>query len=100
MSQERFHTSLEEADKHFLMQCLTGDLTDGYSGLKGYGPKTAEKLLGQRPAWSLVEKAYLDAGLTKEDALTQARLARILRWEDWDAKKKKPILYTGASHAA
>ena len=100
MSDERFDISLDEANRNFLTQCLTGDVTDGYSGLKGFGPKTAEKLLGQRPAWSLVEKAYLDAGHTREDALTQARLARILRWDDWDYKNKKPILFTGATNAA
>lgn len=100
MSDERFDISIDDADRNFLTQCLTGDITDGYSGLKGFGPKTAEKLLGPRPAWSIVEKAYLDAGHTKKDALTQARLARILRWEDWDYDNKRPILFTGAKHAA
>ena len=26
-------------------------------------------------------------GMTKDDALLQARLARILRWSDWDHEK-------------
>jgi DNA polymerase-1 len=98
MSDERLDMSQAEADRNFYIQCLTGDVTDGYSGLKGYGVKTAEKLLGSRPDWSLVEKAYLKAGLTREDALTQARLARILRWEDWDYDNKKPILYGSKEH--
>jgi DNA polymerase-1 len=101
ISNERLTVSPEEADRFFYMQCLTGDTADGYAGLKGVGPKTAEKILGSRPAWSLVEQAYLKAGMTREDALTQARLARILRWEDWDAKKDAPILWTGdVAHAA
>ena len=98
MSDERLDMSQAEADRNFYIQCLTGDVTDGYSGLKGYGVKTAEKLLGSRPDWSLVEKAYLKAGLTRKDALTQARLARILRWEDWDYDNKKPILYGSKEH--
>ncbi len=100
MSGERMDVTQAEADKFFLMQCLTGDVTDGYAGLKGYGAKTAEKVLGSRPTWSLVEQAYIKAGFTKQDALTQARLARILRWEDWDYENKKPILFTGKQHAA
>lgn len=84
---ERLDISEADADKFFLTQCLTGDPTDGYSGLKGVGIKTAEKILGSRPHWSLVERAYIKAGHTRDDAIQQARLARILRWEDWDAEK-------------
>lgn len=87
MSGEKLTISEQEADKFFLTQCLTGDVTDGYSGCPKIGPKTAEKILGSRPSWSLVEQAYLKAGLTRDDAIRQARLARILRWSDWDDKK-------------
>ena len=38
--------------------------------------------------------AYIKAGYTRDDALEQARLARILRWTDWDEKKGEPILWT------
>ena len=102
MSDELMTITEAEADYNFLIQTLTGDTTDGYPGLKGYGPKTAEKLLGSRPVWSLVEQAYIKAGQTREDALVQARLARILRWTDWDAQDFKPILFTGEtkSHEA
>lgn len=84
-----------EADLAFYTQCLVGDVTDGYAGLKGYGPKTAAKALGNRPTWSIVEQAYKAAGFTRDDALHQARLARILRWSDWDQTKGTPILYQG-----
>ncbi len=83
-----------DADRFFLTQCLTGDTVDGYAGVKGIGPKSAEKILGTRPEWSLVENAFIKAGYTKEQALNQARLARILRWQDWDADKEEPILWT------
>jgi len=84
----------QDADKYFLMQTLTGDTTDGYKGLAGIGPKKAEAILGARPAWSVVEQAYIKAGFTREDAIQQARLARILRWTDWDEDKGEVKLWT------
>ena len=90
---EMFEISVQDADRFFLTQVLTGDPTDGYKGVPGIGPKKAEAILGPRPHWGAVEKAYVTAGLTKEDALVQARLARILRWSDWDAEKGEPILW-------
>jgi DNA polymerase-1 len=83
----------DEADRFFLTQVLTGDTTDGYKGVPGIGPKKAEVILGSRPHWGAVEQAYIKAGLTKADALTQARLARILRWSDWDTEKGEVILW-------
>lgn len=83
----------QEADKNFLMQVCTGDVTDGYKGIPGIGPKKAEALLGSRPHWGAVEQAFIKAGLSRDDALTQARLARILRWEDWNDEKGEPILW-------
>jgi DNA polymerase-1 len=69
-----------EADYWFYTQTLTGDATDGYAGCPKIGPKTAEKILGtEGDWWESVVSAYEKAGLTEEDALQQARLARILR---------------------
>jgi DNA polymerase-1 len=86
-----------EADFWFLIQTLTGDVTDGYPGCPGYGPKTAEKLLSGMTSladgWERVVGAYTKAGLTEEDAITQARLARILRTSDYNFKEKKVILW-------
>lgn len=81
---EELVISEAEADKFFLTQVLTGDPADGYKGIAGIGPKKAEQILGSRPHWGAVEQAYLKAGMTKADALVQARLARILRWSEWD----------------
>ena len=36
---------------------------------------------------------YKRAKLDEEEAITQARLARILRASDWDSENKKPILW-------
>ena len=88
MSQEYLDISEAEADRFFFKQALMGDATDGYSGCPSVGEKTAEKILGSRPDWSLVVKAYASKSLSENHALTQARLARILRWEDWDEKKQ------------
>ena len=93
-SGESFNISKEEADKNFLTQALTGDSTDGYKGLSGVGIKKAEAILGARPHWGAVEDAYVKAGYTKEEALTQARLARILRTQDWDYEKQEVKLWT------
>lgn len=43
------------------------------------------------PAWLRVVAAYRKAGLTEAHALTQARLARILQFEDFDGER--PILW-------
>ena len=93
-SDERHLISQEDADKFFLTQVLTGDVADGYKGVPGIGPKKAETILGPRPSWQKVEQAYIKAGLTRDDAITQARLARILRWSDWDEKKETLIPWT------
>lgn len=85
--------SEEDADYFHLYQTLVGDTTDGYSGLKGVGDKKATALL-ETPTWETVVTAYEKAGHTEEDALVQARVARILRASDYNAKKQEPILWT------
>lgn len=85
--------SEEDADYFHLYQTLVGDPTDGYSGLKGVGDKKATALL-ETPTWETVVTAYEKAGHTEEDALVQARVARILRASDYNAKKQEPILWT------
>jgi DNA polymerase-1 len=81
-----------EADYYHLYQTLIGDPADGYKGCPGIGPKKAEAILNDS-SWSNVVRAFVKAGLTVDDALREARLARILRWSDWDSKKKEPILW-------
>lgn len=86
----------EEADYFHLYQTLIGDASDGYKGCPGVGPVKAEKLLKAEhddTPWHMVVGAFLAAGLTEADALRQARLARILRWEDWDSRKKEVRLW-------
>jgi DNA polymerase I len=92
---EMLEISEQDAEYHFLTQALTGDASDGYPGLPGVGPKKAEELLKKRGAvWKTVEDAYASSGLTKDDAILQGRLARILRVENWDFDKEEIKLWT------
>ncbi len=84
MADELLQVKDAEADYYFLTQCLTGDVTDGYKGLPGTGPKKAEAILGNHPSWDQVAQAYIKAGLTREYAIVQSRCARILRSVDWN----------------
>lgn len=81
------------ADYQHLYQTLTGDNTDGYPGCPGVGPKTAEKILVD-PTWDAVVAAFNKAGFGEEEALVQARVARILRACDYDFKNKEVKLWT------
>lgn len=83
-----------DADYFWAFQTLTGDSTDGYNGCPGVGPKKAESILTSPPYWPKIVNAYRKAGMTEEDALLNARLARILRYSDWDIKKQEVKLWT------
>jgi len=92
-SNERLTINQADADRYFYTQTLTGDVTDGYAGCPKVGPKTAEKILGSHPTWNAVVQAYQKENLTADYALTQARLARILRASDWDEEKQQVKLW-------
>lgn len=85
----------DEGEMWFLTQTLTGDTIDNYKGCPGIGPKKAAAILDCPPdeRWERIVAAYEKAGLTEEDALTQARLARILRWGDYRVKDAKVKLW-------
>ena len=100
VSGEHHDISVADADRAFLTQSLTGDPTDGYHGCPKIGAVTAAKVLGPQPHWDLVVAAYLKAGLTADDALQQARCARILRFEDWDQNTSTIKLWEPPSHAS
>ena len=85
----------EEGARWHLIQTLSGDQTDGYSGVPGIGVKRAEMLFDKEGySWQTVLQAFKDKGLTEEDALLNARLARILTLDDYDTKRQEPILWT------
>ena len=99
-TEEVFHVSEKEANKHYYKQLLTGDATDNIRGLHRVGPVTAEKWLNQT-------RDYKDLVLTKykaafdndyEDVITfVGSLIHILRKEydyfdigfkDWFSKDR------------
>ncbi|MGB0345983.1 MAG: hypothetical protein ACPGGA_00785 [Balneolaceae bacterium] len=59
-----YYVSEEQAIKNFYSQILTGDRVDNIQGIKGIGPKKAEKLLkdchNERQLFDAVLKAYED----------------------------------------
>ena len=88
--------SAEAGEYFFYTQILTGDSVDGFKGCPGIGPKKAEKILGDLTVdeyWPAIVEAYEKKGLTEDDAIIQARVARILRHGEYDYKHKEPILW-------
>ena len=89
----------EKADWWFMYQTLIGDRVDGYTGCPNIGDKRARKLLGEigektlEEMWEIVKKTFEKEGLSEDDALLNARMARILRAEDYDFKKKEVKLW-------
>jgi DNA polymerase-1 len=87
-------------------QTLVGDTADGYKGCPGVGPKGAQAILDkfnkskltgkrlQKAVFNQVCSFFLEAGLTKKDALVQARLARILHHGEYNLKTSTPKLWT------
>lgn len=97
--QEFFEVTEAEANWMHLLQTLMGDATDGYPGCPGIGPKTAMNIL-DRPipndeiaeVWDdLIVPEFVKKGLTQEFALSQARVARILRAADYNPKTNEVI---------
>ena len=85
--------------KWHLVQSLAGDQTDGYSGLSGVGVKRATTLFESKGySWKTVVEAFEEKGFTQEDALLNARLARILTVDDYDFKNNKPIPWTPSAN--
>lgn len=86
-------TELEAIRFHF-WQTIVGDTTDGYPGARGVGPKSefAVEVLeadSEEEAWDIVLDAFASKGFTEEDAVRQARLARILQHSDWDGRSPR-----------
>ena len=90
--------SKEEGMQWHYIQTLAGDQTDGYSGVPGIGIKKATTLFEEKGYnWDTIAAAFIQKGLTEDDALVNARLAKILQVEDYDFKQDKPILFTPSS---
>tara|TARA_R100000742_G_C4269410_1_gene87894 strand:- start:58 stop:825 length:768 start_codon:yes stop_codon:yes gene_type:complete len=95
---ETFTITREQGAEWHLIQTLAGDQTDGYSGVPGIGVKRAEVLFNKKGySWQTVVEAFEDKDLTEEDALVNARLAKILTVNDYDFKKQEARLWSPSS---
>ena len=92
--------TIGELDGHrwHYIQTLAGDQTDGYGGVPGIGVKRAVALFEEEGyTWETVVKAFKSKGLGEEDALMNARLAKILTCKDYDAINRQVIPWTPAA---
>jgi DNA polymerase-1 len=100
----------DEADYNWMMQTLTGDRVDNYKGAPGIGPGRATKLLDPhygslKDMWGAVLEGYYDQwekpnweakfqfGNPLEEAIANARCARILRHGDYDTDTNEVTLW-------
>lgn len=95
-------TTEEEADRWHMYQTLVGDTADNYKGCPSVGPIKADRILADldvadadlATGWERVFAEFTLRGETEENALTQARVSRILRASDWNAKTHEVIPWT------
>jgi len=90
---EVIHINPEEAYENFICQALKGDATDGYYGISGVGEVKARRIIEKfrgtpESLWGGVLKSY---NWMENEALLNARMARILTHDLWDGKS--PILW-------
>lgn len=95
-SEELIKVSPKEGYRQHMVQTLTGDRVDNYPGCPRVGEVGANKLLQGVPQehwWDTVVGAFTKAGLDEDEALLQARLAKILTISEYDRKQKVPKLW-------
>jgi len=74
----------EEGERWHMIQTMAGDCTDGYSGIPGIGVKRADALLTEKGCtWETVLQAFEAKEMTEDDFLLNARLAKILQYENY-----------------
>ena len=122
-----FEITPEEGEHFLLTQIITGDPGDGYPGCPGVGAKGAAEFLkapyclepydyafkrGKRKGevevrydkvptdsvWGGIVSLYEAKGLNEEDAIKQARMAKILTHELWDSNTDDLILWEPSKH--
>lgn len=80
---DKYFVNDQDAIKHFYTQILTGDRVDNIVGLKGVGPKKAEKILADCKTEKEMYQAVLDAyDNNLERVLENGRLLWIRRNEN------------------
>lgn len=93
-----FRVAEDFAERFLWTQVLTGDQTDGYTGCPGIGPVKAKGILsgvkGEAQFAAAVWGAYDRAGLSQEEMAVQVNVARILKADNYDFKRKEPKLWS------
>ena len=114
---------LESADYWHIFQMIKGDITDGYSGISGWGDtaadfienpfftKQVEKELksgknkgqivtqwvkeeqGDHTLWECIVSIGAKAGMTEQDIIKQGQMARILRFNEFNFVDKEILLW-------
>lgn len=78
----------DEGHLRLMLQCLTGDNADNIPGLKGIGPKKAEKILKDIPEkrrWNRVRAAWRGHGASLKQLEVSHRLLRMLTsWNEYE----------------
>ena len=94
---EMLETTEAEAIRYPYIQCIEGDSSDCYKGVKGIGKVGARKFITddmtcEKEMWAKVVEAYESKGQTEEEALMTMRLAQMNQWNGkeivlWNPKK-------------
>jgi len=85
----------DDGARWHLIQTMAGDQTDGYGGIPGIGVKRAVTIFEKEGySWETVVKTFKSKELDEEDALMNARLARILTATDYDTANQRVIPWT------
>ena len=78
----------DAAHYNLMLQCLIGDNSDNIPGIKGVGPKKAEKILKGVPRqrqWNRVKAAWRGhTGKTKQLDVSHRLLRMLTSWEEYD----------------
>lgn len=126
---EIINSTEETANYYHMYQTIMGDLTDGYTGIRGVGAVIAEEFLSAPYYFKQVEKTFKSGprkglsewsavkvtneseettlslwdqmvsladkqGMTEDELIVQAQVARILRAEDYDVSTHTMKLWT------
>ena len=83
----------EDGDRFHWLQTLTGDAVDGYSGCPGIGLVKANRILDDTSGtpWERIVSTYESKGLTEQDAIVQAQVAKICQYQDFDYEANEVI---------
>lgn len=80
------YISPRDAYRNLMIQTLTGDTADNYSGCPSLGKVRASRLINKEKnsynLWELVENTFVSNGATKEDALMNFTMAYLLHSSD------------------